>query len=317
MDVVYILGYGRSGSTILDIVLGSDPTIQSVGELDLLSREWEDRSCSCGLSYDACAFWSRVRFHTEKAIGPQAVETREQALRCVETLRAYPLLLMHRIPSCRAQAYRELLRAELAAIAHVSGKPTILDSSKSAREAAGRALAIRRIAGVPVKMIHLVRDGRAVLWSVKRGDNVRLGDGCSEDAAAFSCPALRAVGGWVLANAIALLTALVSERGTVLRVRYEDFVRDPRRELIRIGEFLGRDLTAIADRIERGETFAAGHNTGGNRAGKAGPLRLREDREWETRLGRTDRALYWALGWPLALALASRPRQRPKSRVPA
>jgi hypothetical protein len=317
MDVVYILGYGRSGSTILDILLGSDPMIQSVGELDLLSREWGNRSCSCGQSYDSCAFWSRVRFHTEKAVGPQAVQAREKTLRCVETLRAFPFLLMHCIPSRRARAYRDFLRAELAAIAQVSGKSTILDSSKCAREAAGRALAIRRVAGVPVKMIHLVRDGRAVLWSVKRGDNVRLGDGCSEDAAAFSWPELRAIGGWVLANAIALLTALVSERGTVLRVRYEDFVREPRRELIRIGEFLGRDLSAIADRIERGETFAAGHNTGGNRAGKAGALQLREDREWEARLGRTDRALYWTLGWPLALAMARRPRQRTESRFPA
>jgi hypothetical protein len=317
MDVVYILGYGRSGSTILDILLGSDPAIQSVGGLDLLSREWENRSCSCGLGYDACAFWSRVRFHTEQAVGPQAVQARENTLRCVETLRAFPMLLMQCVPSRRAHAYRELVRAELAAIAQVSGKSTILDSSKCAREAAGRALAIRRIAGVPVKMIHLVRDGRAVLWSVKRGDNVRLGDGCSEDAASFSWPALRAVGGWVLANAIALLTALVSKRGAVLRVRYEDFVREPRRELMRIGEFLGRDLSAIADRIERGETFATGHNTGGNRAGKGGALRLREDREWETRLGRTDRALYWTLGWPLALALAGRPRQKPESRLPS
>jgi hypothetical protein len=120
----------------------------------------------------------------------------------------------------------------------------------------------------------------------------------------------------VLANAIALLTAFVSERGTVLRVRYEDLVREPRRELLRIGEFLGRDLSTIADRIDRGETFAAGHNTGGNRAGKAGALRLREDREWETRLGRTDRALYWAFGWPLALAMAARPKHRAMGATP-
>ena len=314
MDVIYILGYGRSGSTILDIVLGSDPGIQSVGELDLLSREWETRSCSCGMTYDACPFWSRVRFHTEHAIGAHALREREKTLRRVEDLRALPLVLAKRIPSPRAHAYRDLVRAELAAIERVCGKSTILDSSKCAREASARALAISRIAGVRVKMIHLVRDGRAVLWSVKRGDNVRLGDGCAPDAAAFSRPILRALGGWILANTIAFLTAMVSPRGSVLRVRYEDLVREPRQELTRIGRFLDRDLSAIADRIERGEAFAAGHNTGGNRARKAGTLKLCEDREWETRLGRAERALYWAVGWPLALAIGGRRSRQPQER---
>ncbi|HET9887214.1 MAG TPA: hypothetical protein VFR10_06835, partial [bacterium] len=77
-------------------------------------------------------------------------------------------------------------------------------------------------------------------------------------------------------------------------------------------EFLGRDLSPIADRIERGETFAAGHNTGGNRARKEGALTLREDREWEDRLGRAERALYWTVGWPLAMAIGKR-SQRPES----
>ena len=309
MDVIYILGYGRSGSTILDIVLGSHPEIQSVGELDLLSREWEERCCSCGMTYEACPLWSRVRASTLEAIGPHSIGEREKILRCVEDLRVFPLLLANAIPQRRALDYRRLVREELASIARIGGKATILDSSKCAREAAGRALAMSRIAGVRVKMIHLVRDGRAVLWSVKRGDNVRLGEGCGEDAAAFSWPTVRALGGWMLANAIALLTALVSPRGSVLQVRYEDLVREPRRELMRIGRFLERDLSAIADRIERGETFAAGHNTGGNRARKEGALRLREDREWETRLGRADRALYWTVGWPVALAVGGRSRK--------
>lgn len=314
MDVIYILGYGRSGSTILDIVLGSHPEIQSVGELDLLSREWEERCCSCGMTYDACPFWGRVRAATEEAIGPHSIGEREKILRSVEDLRAFHLLLANAVPQRRALDYRRLVREELAAIVRVAGKATILDSSKCAREAAGRALAISRIAGVGVKMIHLVRDGRAVLWSVKRGDNVRLGEGCSEDTAAFSWPTLRALGGWMLANVIALLIALVSPRGSVLRVRYEDLVRAPRHELARIGRFLGRDLSAITDRIERGETFAAGHNTGGNRARKEGALRLREDREWETRLGRAERALYWTVGWPLALAIRGRSRKA-RSRI--
>ncbi len=59
--------------------------------------------------------------------------------------------------------------------------------------------------------------------------------------------------------------------------------------------------------VQNGEPFAPGHSTGGNRLRKSGAIRVREDREWETRLGKPERALYWALGWPLALTFRSRP----------
>lgn len=306
MHVVYILGYGRSGSTLLDILLGSAPDIESVGELDLLARDWDSGSCSCGDRYESCAFWSEVRRSVDAAVGPRTSKERERILRRVERLSSLPALLLGILPLSWTEEYRAFVRAELEAITRLSGKQTILDSSKSAREAAGRALALTRIAGVPVKRIHLVRDGRAVLWSVKRGDNVRLGDGREGAAASFSFPTARALAGWFLANSIALLTAAVSPKGSVLRVRYEDLVRDPANELARIGDFLGRDLGEIARRALRGEAFAAGHNTGGNRLRKSGAVRIAEDREWESHLGRPERALYWTLGWPVALALRGR-----------
>jgi hypothetical protein len=155
-------------------------------------------------------------------------------------------------------------------------------------------------------MIHLVRDGRAVLWSVKRGDNVRLGEGRTGADAAFSFPSLRALAGWLLANAVALVTQAASPRGTVLRVRYEDLVRDPARELERIARFTETDLAEVSRRVSAGDPFSPGHSTGGNRLRRSGAIQLREDREWESRLGKPERALYWALGWPMALALRSR-----------
>jgi hypothetical protein len=277
-----------------------------VGELDLLARDWDARSCSCGARYAECPFWSRVRARTDEAAGALADAEREAILRRVERLSSLPALLTGLLPRSWTGAYRRVVRAELEAIAFVSGKPTILDSSKSAREAAGRALALRRVAGARVRMIHLVRDGRAVLWSVRRGDNVRLGEGRSGEDAAFSSPTLRALAGWLLANAIALVTQATSPRGTVLRVRYEDLVRDPARELERIARFTDTDLGEVARRVAAGGSFAPGHSTGGNRLRRSGAIQLREDREWESHLGKPARALYWTLGWPMALVLRSR-----------
>lgn len=302
MEVIYISGYGRSGSTLLDILLGNAPGIVGVGELDLLARDWEARGCSCGAAYEACPFWSRVRRLTDEATGEHSLASREKILRRVENLPVFPALLAGLLPAQRKSEYRTFVHAELAAIAAVSGCDAILDSSKSAREAAGRAFALRHVAGVDVRVLHLVRDGRAVLWSVKRGDNVRLGEGAEGEGAAFSFPTVRALGGWVLANLLALVTRAALGPRAVLTVRYEDLVRDPSAELRRIGTFLGRDLGAVIERVERGESFPVSHNTGGNRLRKAGAVRIREDREWETKLGRPERALYWTFGWPIALA---------------
>jgi hypothetical protein len=303
-DAIYVLGYGRSGSTLLDILLGNASGIESVGELDLLHRDWNTRVCSCGEAYEACPFWASIDRRVQAALGPRTRAALDATLRRVEDLGALPALALGWLPRRARREYREQLRALWAAIASVDGCDTILDSSKSAREAAGRALALGRVAGLRVRGIHLVRDGRAVLWSVRRGDNVRLGAGAKDDDAQYRAPALRAVLGWMLANVIALVTERLSPRGSILRVHYERLVSQPDEELARIAAFLGRDLDDVRRRVRDGEALPVGHNTGGNRLRQGGAVRVRSDEEWRTRLSRRDRVLFWALAWPLALALA-------------
>ena len=62
LRVVYIGGYTRSGSTLLDRLLGATPGAVSVGELrHLWSMGFiEDRFCGCGEPFSACPFWRRV-----------------------------------------------------------------------------------------------------------------------------------------------------------------------------------------------------------------------------------------------------------------
>jgi len=59
--VVYVAGSGRSGSTILERVLGQMPGFVNVGELiDLYRRPPEGERCGCGLAFTACPFWLGV-----------------------------------------------------------------------------------------------------------------------------------------------------------------------------------------------------------------------------------------------------------------
>ncbi len=67
--VVYLGGFGRSGSTLLERVLGGIPGWTNVGELVDLPRSVHPHNelCGCGRDFSDCSFWSEVgrRAHGE------------------------------------------------------------------------------------------------------------------------------------------------------------------------------------------------------------------------------------------------------------
>ena len=58
--IVYIMGRGHSGSTILDLVMGNHEEMRTVGELTNGFRV-AGVLCSCGARLDECEFWRDVR----------------------------------------------------------------------------------------------------------------------------------------------------------------------------------------------------------------------------------------------------------------
>ena len=89
---------------------------------------------------------------------------------------------------------------------------------------------------------------------------------------------------------------ILDERGVL--VRYEDFVREPARQLLRIGDACGLDCHGLAGALEAGESFSVGHTVAGNRLRMAGAMRLKPDWDWVERLSEADRRTCWRLsGW--------------------
>ena len=54
--IIYVTGYGRSGSTLLDMMLGSDPDTFGAGEMSTICRHvWpNDEFCACHARVRAC-----------------------------------------------------------------------------------------------------------------------------------------------------------------------------------------------------------------------------------------------------------------------
>ena len=60
--VIYIAGYGRSGSTLLERILNCNKKLFALGEIANLLSLINDRDslCSCGRYIYQCEFWSNI-----------------------------------------------------------------------------------------------------------------------------------------------------------------------------------------------------------------------------------------------------------------
>ena len=74
--VLYIMGAGHSGSTVLDIILGNHPDILSVGELSnfVRRRAINGKYCACGKPANTCQFWSNIYWEWTHQIRTDDVE---------------------------------------------------------------------------------------------------------------------------------------------------------------------------------------------------------------------------------------------------
>ena len=151
IKVIYILGSGHSGSTLLDLLLGSHSQIESVGEMKTFQRclspgaaDPDDnyRICTCGTPFHECAYWQRVRTALQDTCGT-----------CDADLKTHD-----------AGKFAEYNYTAFRAILDASGKSVICDSSKGLQQLKTLLLS----PCFDVFIVHLIRDGRAVGYSYRK-----------------------------------------------------------------------------------------------------------------------------------------------------
>jgi hypothetical protein len=301
VKVVYVGGYSRSGGTLLGRVLGQIPGFVAPGELGYLwSRGLAaNRLCGCGARFRDCPFWRRVEreaFGSWDAAGLDGLLGLERE---VKRHRFIPLLVA---PGASSR-YEESLRRYAAAlaslyrgIAQVAQARVIVDSTLDP----AYAFVLRHVPGIDLRAIHLIRDSRGTAHSWSKA--IRRSDALEGGYLRTYRPldtALRWSSDHLLMH---LLHRLASPE---LRVRYEDLVASPRREVERIMAHIDEpvapgDLDFIApDAVHVGTD----HTVAGNRMRfQRGPLPLALDDEWRTALDRRDRRVVTLMTWPLLRA---------------
>lgn len=252
--VLYIAGYGHSGSTLYGIVLGESSGVLSVGELgqvlerpDLLQPQGEVPPSG----REVLSFLN------------QRIDMRRQDL--------------------NAPGFWHELLCDLS---RNFGARLIVDGSKTAWRNLGRPRKLRR-EGLSVFVLHLIRDPRAVAYSLYRKHGTAMAS-------------VRALAGWVVSNVCTIATY---GRGTYWLSFYEDFIKNPPGEVEALSTAIAFDFSRSALMLRQGEVFEAGCQIDGNRMARSGaPIRVRPDMAWRDEaplwvsvVGSMGLPLYWLM----------------------
>lgn len=290
--VLFIAGWGRSGSTVLDRVLGELDGWHSCGELQQI---WVGFTCACGASISECPFWGPLLDEVLPRHGldyARAGGLRRTVLgSSVWTLG--PIVRVHRRGSDgeAARRYAALAADLYRTVARATGARVLVDSSKRGLD----AYLLARLAELDLYVVHLVRDPRANAYSRRR--QVR---GVATDHYLPTTGPVRASLGWLRRNALIDVLVRPGQGNRFSRLRYEDFCADPRGSVEDLCRLVGEERSPLPFTGERTVPLPPGHLPAGNplRAG-SGELTVALDDEWTTRMGRRARLTAAAVALPL------------------
>jgi hypothetical protein len=308
VKVLYIGGYGRSGSTLLVQLLGQMEGLHSVGEMWNIWQQCfvENQLCGCGKPFRECSFWCAV---VEEAYGGFDRLDLAEINRLAHLMRSPQYLLPIVYPSLRTSVQRETIKNYqryltrlYSAIKSVSGNQMIVDSSKGPRY----AMLLNEIPEIDLRVVHLVRDSRGVAysWQKKRvKPEVYWKTEYMDRVDPFTAAIL-----WNFTNLFmqSLDTGRhAARKGGYLFVRYEDLIDAPRFWLAKILQLAGGNPDQINAQVNAVDgsgmvKMSADHSAGGNPSRyHQGAVTLRPDVEWLEKMPQLQQVLVTLMTAPL------------------
>lgn len=279
VKIIYIAGSWRSGSTLVADALGSIDGFCHVGELHHvwdrgLTRNW---LCGCGQPFRQCPFWSPVAKVVDwetSATSAASLEHDRRALwnelRSVDDIE----MLQANYPTYVAET-RGLVERAISA----DDCRFLIDSSKTFRQACVHLAA----GNVEFFVVHLVRDSRATVFSLTHRVKQRADD--PDGSSMLQPEPEQAVRLWTQSNLQAEALGSLNPPN-YLRIRYEDFVDDPRSTLAAVVDLVNSQVPSESLPIEGRRTvkLATTHTISGNpgRIRADNRVEIREDLEWQS-----------------------------------
>jgi hypothetical protein len=293
IPLVYILSTGRSGSTLLDVLLGAQPRCCTLGEFQLLDVDGHrQQRCGCHRPFAGCDFWRPVLRGLGRGRNYRLDHFRSGRHPSGKVLRwrYLPALLTGRLTGrlrAEASAYgagnRLALEAAWQSAWQMEGETAwLVDASKDPY----RLHWLQASGHFDLRVVHLVRRPHGFVSNMMRGAG-RSGRGAL----------LRYTARWIVDNLIAVALLRRSFEGAaVRRVFYEDLATDPEGTIRSLCDWLGLPFDAERTRTTR---YQVNHGVAGNHP-RWRDLRVALRETWRDSMPPADQRLVSALTAPLA-----------------
>lgn len=303
--ILYIAGWGRSGTTVLDNLLGQVEGFVSTGELhQIWSRGLlQGRSCGCGLRLIDCPFWQEVFETGFGGLGnvDAAQVTRSQD--AIHTRHAPQVLRSSRSGTLmRRFEYATHLHGLYAGLASVDGTRVIVDSSKYPTD----AIVAAGLTDFDTFVVHVYRDPRAVAFSWRRIKDTP--DKRTNGGHLRRVGVVRSTLVWQLYNWVILRYVRKSVGAdNFMELSYEDLAARPEATLDRLIELLGEDPSHRPTFQDNAVEVRPSHTASGNpNRFQSGRREIRLDSEWERRMSPWRKMLVSFLAFPMLTRLGYR-----------
>jgi hypothetical protein len=293
--VIFIAGPGRSGSTLLDMLLGQVDGFYSTGELRFIwSRGFgQNQLCGCGKPFRECEFWTEV---VKEAFGrfeefdyARIEELREPAERSVSKR-----LSFHSESELLA-SYKEYFDAcsnLYGAIQKISGCEFIVDSSKNT----AHGFILANIPQIDLFTLHLIRDSRAVAHSWRR-EKIRP-EIYWERKLMGQRKIITSATRWNYLHKLAEKLRYTSKQYT--RLRYEDLASNPKKSLSGVFTDFGIEKPSLDFVDGLHADLKTSHTVSGNPVRFTNKeIKIKPDIEWRHAMANRHKWLVTLITWPL------------------
>jgi hypothetical protein len=299
VKVLYIAGWGRSGSTLLDKVLGQIQGFFSAGELKYIWHHslLQNTLCGCRSSFRDCEVWRNV--FNEAFGGFDTVNASRMAELVHQETRSLRIpQLFWDVGSSDVSASRREFLATIEklylAVATTTRSSVVIDSSKNPVYASLLMLS----PNIDLYIIHLVRDPRASAFSWTSPKPTKESTG--HTSIEYRNPLLSSIY-WNSWN-VALEYIGRHQPNRYIRIRYEDLISEPYETLIQITEKLGVPLNDLPP-ISNGTIMMKPNHTVWGNPGRfhVGAVELRLDERWKTKMGKLSKFWVSLITWPFMI----------------
>jgi hypothetical protein len=245
----------------------------------LARHVWDsDEYCACRSTVGNCPLWKQVVEQWRAGEDAKFIPRLRKAQERIEGILSWRRLL-GAVAAHPTQAQFDEHTSRLFGILRtVSGRPIIVDSSKLP----GRAFALAALPSIELYVIHLVRDGRGVTWSMMKPFKRQVEMGLQKELKPK--PLIYTALRWAIVNVAAQLLCFKLGRRRSMRVRYEDFVEDPAKILDRVLGMVGQQGSEVAPLDAR--TIFPHHQVAGSRHRMQAVLTIEQNDQWRGEMPR-------------------------------